>query len=387
MTTTAFDAWHQRAATTPIATAAEQLGLTLRRVTGGRGGPIEMAGPCPRCGGDDRFAVNARKSVFNCRQCGGKGHGAIDLAIFARDVSFLQACELLTGEPPPDRGAQLTDADRQRWQREAAELAERRAHEEEEENSFREAERRKLFGYWRRALDLPGTPAEAYIALRGLRAPAGLRARCILDMPYYAGGADKGDVLAHAPVLVLPIVDVAGVFRGLHMTYLDLAQPKGKLKIADPKKPDEFLDAKKVRGSKKGNHVVIAAPPADVATTALIVGEGFEKTLAVWMALEASGRDLGTTTFWSACDLGNLTGKSAGRGRAQLADPDPEDPGLVIPDSVTDLVLLGDSTSEGFTTRCAMHRAAVRYSRPGRSVRVAWAPEGRDFDDMLREAA
>jgi hypothetical protein len=32
-------------------------------------GKIERAGPCPVCGGRDRFSVNVRKQVFNCRGC------------------------------------------------------------------------------------------------------------------------------------------------------------------------------------------------------------------------------------------------------------------------------------------------------------------------------
>ena len=29
----------------------------------------------------------------------------------------------------------------------------------------------------------------------------------------------------------------------------------------------------------------------------------------------------------------------------------------------------------------------MRYVAVGRTVRVAWAPEGKNFDDLLREAA
>jgi hypothetical protein len=67
--------------------------------------------------------------------------------------------------------------------------------------------------------------------------------------------------------------------------------------------------------------------------------------------------------------------------------PDLDAPAIVIPDSVEDLVLLGDSTSDEFTTRLAMCRAAARYAAPGRRVRVAWAPAGLDFDDLWRLAA
>ena len=29
----------------------------------------ELVGPCPNCGGTDRFAVHTQKKVLNCRQC------------------------------------------------------------------------------------------------------------------------------------------------------------------------------------------------------------------------------------------------------------------------------------------------------------------------------
>src|SRR5690242_15398244 len=138
MTDSAFDAWKTRAAATPIVAVAERLGLALKTVTGGRGRPIEMAGACPRCGGDDRFSLNTRKNVFNCRHCGEGGHGGIDLAMFARGVEFLAACELITGDPPPDRETRLTASERDRFEREARELAEAQAKREAEANEFRE---------------------------------------------------------------------------------------------------------------------------------------------------------------------------------------------------------------------------------------------------------
>jgi hypothetical protein len=48
-------------------------------------------------------------------------------------------------------------------------------------------------------------------------------------------------------------------------------------------------------------------------------------------------------------------------------------------------VLLGDGDSDRFTTQNAMQRAEVRYARPWRQVRVAWAPEGADFDDLRED--
>jgi hypothetical protein len=34
-------------------------------------GKVERIGPCPVCGGADRFSINTRKQVFNCRGFGG----------------------------------------------------------------------------------------------------------------------------------------------------------------------------------------------------------------------------------------------------------------------------------------------------------------------------
>jgi phage/plasmid primase-like uncharacterized protein len=37
----------------------------------------ELVGPCPQCGGTDRFAISIRKEKFLCRRCRGDnpGHG------------------------------------------------------------------------------------------------------------------------------------------------------------------------------------------------------------------------------------------------------------------------------------------------------------------------
>ena len=119
--------------------------------------------------------------------------------------------------------------------------------------------------------------------------------------------------------------------------------------------------------------------------------------LSVWTALAALGRDLTEMAFLSSIDLGNLGGKAAdsvvhptlktAAGRAQRVpgpQPDLSAPGILIPDTVDDVVILGDGDSDRFTTRCAIVRAAARFAKPGRSVRVAWAPEGRDFNDLRR---
>ena len=72
-------------------------------------GRTDRAGPCPRCGGRDRFSINLKKQVFNCRGCQ-RGGDVIELVHFLDDLDFRQAVALLVGDdveprrhylPPP----------------------------------------------------------------------------------------------------------------------------------------------------------------------------------------------------------------------------------------------------------------------------------------------
>jgi len=93
--TPAFRDWVERARQEHVGAVLNTRHITLP----GKGN--RRAGPCPKCGGEDRFAVDLEKEVFNCRGCGGKGHGSISLVEFLDGVNFLQAVEIITGEPPP----------------------------------------------------------------------------------------------------------------------------------------------------------------------------------------------------------------------------------------------------------------------------------------------
>jgi hypothetical protein len=61
--TPAFDAGIAKARAVPIEREIDRRRIKLN------GGKIERCGPCPRCQGTDRFSVNVKKGVFNCRQC------------------------------------------------------------------------------------------------------------------------------------------------------------------------------------------------------------------------------------------------------------------------------------------------------------------------------
>jgi hypothetical protein len=100
----------ERVRDVPIEDIIAGCGVRLRRV--GR----ELVGPCPVCGGTDRFAIDPRRRIWNCRQCV-KGGDVIALQQHIDQCSFGEAVRMLASadptEPAHDRrttGANLPDA-------------------------------------------------------------------------------------------------------------------------------------------------------------------------------------------------------------------------------------------------------------------------------------
>ena len=92
-----------RAKSADILAVAHDLSARLKRVCA-----VEWIGPCPLCGGLDRFSVNTRKQVWNCRGCA-KGGSVIDLLMHVDNLTFADAVEALAGKTwerrPPRRHA------------------------------------------------------------------------------------------------------------------------------------------------------------------------------------------------------------------------------------------------------------------------------------------
>lgn len=109
---------------------------TLQKIASSGGG--EWAGPCPFCGGRDRFRVqpNNQPGRWFCRGCGeGRWHKAIDYIIRRDGVNFLEACRILgTEELPRSRKPKATpekpayDAPDGDWQVQAQKAIEVCAH-------------------------------------------------------------------------------------------------------------------------------------------------------------------------------------------------------------------------------------------------------------------
>lgn len=366
--------------------------VTLRR-SGGR-----LVGPCPLCSRNPNsrkatcFAIKDGQA-WVCAKCN-EGGDVIKLVMKHESIDFRAAVEWLGGARQVDPAIA---------EKRARERAEKEAKRQADSEHFRQRERKTLYDIWNAALPAVGSPVESYLRLRGIELSAAARLRCVPAMPYFHGdeigddGRKRQRVIHRGPAMVAPIVGPDGRFRGLHFTYIDLAQPNGKARIADPDSGEE-LPAKKVRGSKAGGHIDIVGSRMPVR---IVIGEGIETVLSVWLALVECGQDVLQTAFWSSVDLGNLGGAAAAQiihptlttssGRAQrVPGPDPDlvkNGGIALPASVGDVVMLGDGDSDRVLTECALYRGAQRWRAVNDApvARVAWADVGQDFNDMVRE--
>ena len=70
----------------------------LKRVASSQGG--EYAGPCPMCGGKDRFRVQPKRGRWLCRRCTGKWGDAIALHRALHHSTFEEAVRALCGGDP-----------------------------------------------------------------------------------------------------------------------------------------------------------------------------------------------------------------------------------------------------------------------------------------------
>jgi hypothetical protein len=355
----------------PISDIVHLLGLAGLKRTG-----HELVGPCPKCGGTDRFGVNLRKGVFQCRRCGIAGDG-VKLIQEIQGLDFKAALTWLCGEAQG-----VSDAERQQRiarAREAQRKAEARA---EQERKKIIADARRL---WDQGVKPYGTPVEDYLQRRAIdvRALGGF-ASCVRfhpDLPYAHHIDGRWQTVHRGPAMICAVQNADGKFSALHRTYLDLSQPKGKALIRHPQ-TGEVLDAKKGLGSKKGGAIRLSG--ARVSET-MVMGEGIETTYSAWMALPGS-----EALFWAGIDLGNMSGRQDRvPGKRDSGLPDMEDDRAFVPPAhVRDLIFVMDGDSDPKATRAKLLAGARRAMllRPGLRARIAPAPNGFDLNDVLMGA-
>jgi hypothetical protein len=139
------DATIERARAVQLEDELARRGINLRRTS-----KAEREGPCPVCGGDNRFSINVRKQVWNCRWCQRGGKGAIDMVLFLDGLDarkdFGRAIEVLTGDP----GNVTT-----------------KHHEKRDQDDDERRQHEKAAWFWSQRRPLLGSVAERY--LRGRR--------------------------------------------------------------------------------------------------------------------------------------------------------------------------------------------------------------------------
>ena len=391
------DDWADAARGVPIEDEVARRGLSLRR------SGAEMVGPCPVCGGTDRFGVHPQKGVFHCRGSGAGGD-VIALVEYLDGCDFSTACEILTGSPPPagGRGSGI-DPERQK-----ARAAARRAADEKrarETNAYRRRAQAAAHDKWQAGQPAAGTPvADYWHGARGLTvALPGEVLRFHPDLAYWwhpkrpdGAKADPPPVVIHSgPAMLAAIQDASGHFCGCHATWIDLSRPKGKAAIVAP--DGQKQSSKKVFGSQKGGAIRLFS-----GSLRMLVGEGIETTAAAVDAEAACGR---VFAGWAGVSLGNLGGKAKGtvthptatktdksgrvrKVKVESAVPDwSDDRFFRLPEEVTEAVYLMDGDSERLATANALLRACARNARPGRRLAIAFPGEGVDFADLLTGGA
>jgi hypothetical protein len=384
-----WQAYIELAKSADILVVAQDLGCILKKIS-----HAEWAGACPIDGGTDRFSVNNRKQVFNCRGSETGGGDILKLVQHITGCSMAEACERITGQPRPDRSRDETmeqrayrikenavriDAARQRRDAEMAKAAVRARHDEEAISQIID-----------RAQPLHGTHGEEYAIQRGLviskRHAVDLR---FIDRLDYWGLPDNGSkdlrLLGTVPALVAIIRDALGEVIGISQTYLDPHEPRKWRPEGSHRN-----SSKKIRGVKKGGMIRLGRMGKKLA-----LGEGWENPLAWWQMAQAwVDPDIALA---AAVDIGNLSGGALGkiahptvsdpdgvRLRIPSGLPDMDAPGVAIPDGVEEIIIIADANSDGPRT-CAHYRTAGnRFRENGIKVGIAWPPLGYDWNNILQ---
>ena len=357
-----------------ILEVASRLGIEGLRPAG-----HERVGPCPVCDGrsarkpfPNRFAINPDKGVFICRQCDAGGDG-LALVQHVQGCDFKAALAFLVG----DAAAQIDPAElaRRRAKAEAAEKRRQNIAAEKRARAIRDA--REI---WHRSKSGAGSPAEAYLAGRGIyfkEWPPTLR--FLPDHPYLKSIGGRMQVLHSGPCMIAGIQGPGGRVTGVHQTWINTAAPGKKAVITAP--DGEVLSSKMVRGSKKGGAIRLTGPNK---SGILVAGEGIETTGS---ALTVGA--IPAAAYWVLVDLGNMSGRQLkvpgvrNSGKPDLTDLD----AWVPPAGIIRLLFIQDGDSAPKPTRAKLEAGLLRAQalRPGLQGLIVHPGDGVDMNDLLQE--
>lgn len=225
-----------------------------------------LQGPCPKCGGEDRFYLGKSKkdpSWFVCSHCHPKAGDVIELVAWHEGISAAEACRKLGGDtgaeyrptrpeprkqaPRPSEPPAWADPD---WQAKA-------------KDQVATAEGRLT----------PQSEAGQYLASRGLTPETWQAFRMGSWLAPWPG------IEARRPAVLLPHIDQAGNVSALkYRAFDDLAQDKGR----------RFTQAKGSQVRLFGAHLLTGGGESKT----LILLEGEMNAAAVWQASRGLGWDV-----------------------------------------------------------------------------------------------
>lgn len=379
-------AWIESARAVTTLDAASRMGWRPNRpgARGSQGAKGWLSGPCPVCGGTDRFAIcltGHKAGGFSCRKCALKGGDGIGLVMSAEGLSFLEAVERLAGPSPV--GQTVWSAERRAAWREKQEAAARaRAIAAAEAAQRAGSAARRITQICHRLLaeaaPWRGSPVETYLAFRGI--DTALPIENLFYHPQVRYLTEDRRLIHCGPCMLARFQAPDGRLAAVQRTWIaeDPSAPglhKGRPIIVDPE-TGAVMAPKKTLGSNGGAAIrlvrgiawrdgVETGFPGDVLPPErLILGEGTETTLSVASALNRAGALLPRTALWSAGGLAVM---------AQVTPP----PGAAH------VVLLGDGDSEPESTAAALGRAEDAMLARGCTAATAWSARGQDFNTML----
>jgi hypothetical protein len=323
--------WIERARAVRIEDEVHHRGIRLRRASA-----TESVGPCPVCGGRDRFGINIRKQAFHCRNCD-RGGGVVQLVQLLDRCDFDTAVGTLTRQDRPAPAAKPAEAVS------SALVSGSEAHRETQEWAAL---------LWREAVSIEGTPVERYLTGRGIDIPAGLSSRVLRFHP-------RCPFLDHAydPPTRITVPAMIALFRSIasddpvaiHRTALTLDGRKAPLE-----------NTKLTLGPVEGAAIKLS-PDTEIAS-GLAIGEGIETTLA--------GIALGFAPAWALGSSGKI-------GRF---------PVLAGIESLTILVDHDDvAKAKRGAGQVQARECSARWTAAGREVfRVTPVQVGTDMNDLLQ---
>ena len=210
-------------------------------------------GPCPMCGGKDRFRFDNKdgKGTFYCSQC--KAGDGVQFVMLFLGLDFKQAAveiEKVIGAAPLEAKKNVQSTD--------------------EKNAA-------LDRLWRRAVEITkGDPVALHLARRGLgeRYPNALR---------YSARTKLSEDGSFRPAMLAALVDVDGNPVNIHRTFLTLDGRKAE--IGEPRKmmPGSFPDGAAIRLAPHGHELGIAEGIETALAASMIFG------LPCWSAVNSTG--------------------------------------------------------------------------------------------------